>query len=135
MSSLARDCCSSPTIGKSAAPRRANATARTAKRATILVPWLLLSATAVGQFGSRDRAVGAWLLPAAKAVDRQPAERTIAVVANRSSSVGAGQPFLGRKGVVHCERARIVKAITPRRRVPVAWSVRTAARLRGRRAA
>jgi hypothetical protein len=32
------------------------------KRATMSMPWLLVSATAVGQIGSRDPIVGTWLL-------------------------------------------------------------------------
>jgi hypothetical protein len=45
-------------------PRRGNATARTAKRATISVPWLLLSATAVGQMQRRRLSTRTTGLPA-----------------------------------------------------------------------
>ncbi len=37
--------------------------------------------SAPGQIGSRERVIGAWLLPLAKADVRQPAELTIALVA------------------------------------------------------
>ena len=52
ISSPSGDFCSSATIRKCAAPRRTNATACTANEPR-LMPWLLLSATALGQTGSR----------------------------------------------------------------------------------